>query len=242
MKSIERFDDLMCRNTVEDWRSQVFKLGNDLGYEQTLLAITPNPNIPPEAEHAFFHSNYSPDWRKKYDAEKRGYIDPTIFHCMGKSIPLVWSPEIFSTREQKEMYEEACGYGLRAGVTLPIHGASGELGMLCFVTDTKPGKCFRQDANRNIPELSCLRDFTFETSLQFMKQSCSIGNISVTRRELECLKWSAAGKSSWEIGRILHCSEAVVNFHFSNIRRKFKVSSRQQAVVRAIGLGLIHPR
>ena len=64
---------------------------------------------------------------------------------------------------------------------------------------------------------------------------------SITRRELECLKWSAAGKSSWEIGQILNCSEATVNFHFSNLRRKFNTSTRQQAVIKAISMGLIHP-
>ena len=140
------------------------------------------------------------------------------------------------------MYEEACGYGIRSGVTLPIHGAKGELGIVCFVSDIKPDKHFHRDANRSLLELSCLRDFIFESSLQFMQPSCTTEKLApVTRRELECLKWSAAGRSSWEIGQILNCSEATANFHFSNIRRKFNVTSRQHAVVKAINLGLIHP-
>lgn len=242
MQFIERFSDLMCRNTVEDWRNQIFKLGSELGYEQTLLAILPDPHAPVEAEFAFLHSNYSPGWRSKYDAEKLQHVDPTFSHCICKSTPLIWSPDIFSARKQKEMYEEACGYGIRSGVTLPIHGARGELGALCFVTDTKPDKHCQRDINRSLPKLSYFRDFIFESSLQFMKPSCQKEKaISVTRCELECLKWSAAGKSSWEIGQILHCTESTVNFHFSNIRRKFNTTSRQQAVVKAINLGLIHP-
>lgn len=242
MKSIERYADLMRRSTLEDWRNQVFKLGSDLGYERTLLAIFPDRHAPVEAEFAFLHSNYSPDWRSKYDAEKMGHVDPTVIHCASKSIPLIWSPEIFSARKQKEMYEEACGHGLRSGVTLPIHGAKGELGVLCFVTGTKPDQRFQRDTHRNLPELSCFRDFIFESSLQFMKPSCPTEKPdSITCRELECLKWSAAGKSSWEIGQILHCSEATANFHFSNLRRKFNTTTRQQAVIKAINLGLIHP-
>lgn len=31
------------------------------------------------------------------------------------------------------MHEEACGYGVKSGVTLPIHGTKGELGIVCFV-------------------------------------------------------------------------------------------------------------
>ena len=61
----------------------------------------------------------------------------------------------------------------------------------------------------------------------------------LTARELECLQWSAIGKSSWEISSILRISESAVNFHMANIRAKFDVSSRRQAVAQAIRFGLI---
>lgn len=64
--------------------------------------------------------------------------------------------------------------------------------------------------------------------------------IKLTPREQEVLCWSAAGKSSWEIGQIISCTEAGVNYHFCNIRRKFGVSSRWTAVVKALEQGLIH--
>jgi len=241
MKSTEQFTDLMCCDSVAVWRDLVFKLGNDLGYEQTQLAILTDCNTPVETEFSFLHSNYHTDWRNKYHAEKMQHIDPTVIHCARKSIPLIWSPDIFSTQKQKEMYEAACSYGLRSGVTLPIHGAQGELGILCFVTDTKPGKCFQQEAHRMLPELSYLRDVIFETSLRFIRSSKSWEKSpSITPRELECIKWCAAGKSSWEIAKIFHRSESAVNLHFSNLRRKFSVSSRQQVVVKAMRYGLIH--
>jgi LuxR family quorum-sensing transcriptional regulator LasR len=242
MKSIERFADLMCCDSVAVWRNLVFQLSSDLGYEQILLAIFPDRNTPIEAEFAFLHSNYSTDWRDKYDAQKLGQFDPTVTHCASKSIPLIWSPEIFSGQRQREMYEEACSHGLRSGITLPIHGAQGELGILCFVADTKPGKCFQQETHDKLPELSYFRDFILETSLRFMKGAKSPEKFPpVTSRELECLKWCAAGKSSWEIAQILHRSEATVNFHFSSLRRKFSVSSRQQVLIQAMRHGLIHP-
>lgn len=63
--------------------------------------------------------------------------------------------------------------------------------------------------------------------------------IKLTNREKEILQWSAAGKSSWEIGRIVSCTEAGVNYHFCNIRRKFGVRSRWIAMVMALEQGLI---
>lgn len=242
MQIIERLADLVSCSSVEEWRNLVFRMANDLGYEQTRLAILPDPRAPIEAEYAFQHSNYAEDWLNKYTADQLHHVDPTFSHCLNKSTPLIWSPAIFSGRRQKEMYEEASGYGVRSGVTLPIHGARGELGIVCFVSDTKPDRRFHKDARNNLPELSYFRDFVMESSLKFMKPAGNAEKpISVTRRELECLKWCAAGKSSWEIGHILNCSEATVNFHFSNIRRKFNTVSRQQAVVSAIRLGLIPP-
>ncbi len=237
----EHFADLIHCNSVTDWRNLIFKLANDLGYEQTILAIFPDQNTPLEPELAFLHSNYSSAWRNRYDAQKLWYIDPAVTHCTYKSIPQLWSPNIFYSKRQKAMYEEACSYGLRSGVTLPIHGTHGEMGILCFVTDTKPGKSFQREANNMLPELSYFRDFIFETSRRFMRPSDSTELISpLTRSELECLRWCAKGKSSGDIAQILNCSIATINFHFAGLRRKFRVSSRHQVVVKAIRHGLIY--
>jgi DNA-binding CsgD family transcriptional regulator len=63
---------------------------------------------------------------------------------------------------------------------------------------------------------------------------------NLSTKEQEILKWCAIGKSSWEIGRILNCSEAGVNYHFCNIRRKFGVNSRWLALIKALEMGMIH--
>jgi len=56
---------------------------------------------------------------------------------------------------------------------------------------------------------------------------------------LECLTWSAAGKSSFEIGQILEISERGVNWHVNNAMKALCSTSRIQAVARAVHLGLI---
>lgn len=62
----------------------------------------------------------------------------------------------------------------------------------------------------------------------------------LTAKETQALLWCSKGKTSWEIARIQNCSESTVNFHFSNIRRKFAVSSRSAALLKAIEQGVIH--
>jgi LuxR family quorum-sensing transcriptional regulator LasR len=62
----------------------------------------------------------------------------------------------------------------------------------------------------------------------------------LTAKEIQALMWCFKGKTSWEIARIQNCSESTVNFHFSNIRRKFAVRSRSAALLKAIETGAIN--
>jgi LuxR family quorum-sensing transcriptional regulator LasR len=139
------------------------------------------------------------------------------------------------------MYEEACSYGIRAGVTFPIHGPNGEFGLLCFAADTAPDGAFLRDVTHLLPDLALVRDYAFASGVRFCPPPTQEAAPRLTPRELEVLNWVMVGKSSWEISKITGCSEATVNFHMGNIRQKFNVNTRQQAVVRAISLGLITP-
>ncbi len=58
-------------------------------------------------------------------------------------------------------------------------------------------------------------------------------------RELTVLHWMKEGKTNWEIARILGLSERTIRFHAGGIFEKLDVTSRTQAVARALGEGLI---
>lgn len=66
-------------------------------------------------------------------------------------------------------------------------------------------------------------------------------HVALNDRELECLTWSARGKTSPEIGIILSLSKRTVNFHIENACRKLNVSTRTEAVVKATSGRLIDP-
>jgi DNA-binding CsgD family transcriptional regulator len=58
-------------------------------------------------------------------------------------------------------------------------------------------------------------------------------------REIECLRWAAAGKTDVEIGRILTISPRTTRFHIENAKKKLGVSTRVQAVTEALRLRAI---
>lgn len=62
---------------------------------------------------------------------------------------------------------------------------------------------------------------------------------TLTDRERECLVWTAAGKTSSEIARILGLSEHTVNHYLNNAARKLDAVNRTQAVVFALRNGFI---
>ena len=61
----------------------------------------------------------------------------------------------------------------------------------------------------------------------------------LSTREIECLSWSAKGKTSEIIAIILGISENTVRFHMKNIFKKLDVSSRPHAISKAASLNLL---
>jgi two-component system, NarL family, response regulator LiaR len=65
------------------------------------------------------------------------------------------------------------------------------------------------------------------------------GSYGLTRREIEVLRYMAAGKTNAEIAVKLTVSHATIKFHISNILRKLGVESRSSAVVLATKQNLV---
>jgi DNA-binding CsgD family transcriptional regulator len=63
--------------------------------------------------------------------------------------------------------------------------------------------------------------------------------IYLSPQQLEVLRWSATGKTTWETSVIMRCTEANVNYHLKRLFEKLQASNKTHAVSIAIQLGLI---
>jgi DNA-binding NarL/FixJ family response regulator len=63
--------------------------------------------------------------------------------------------------------------------------------------------------------------------------------VSLTHRELEILKGMVAGHTDRKIGDFLHVSEHTVRSHIKSLYRKLRVSSKSQAVAKALKYRII---
>ena len=221
----------------QDWGDALFSLAREYGFERTLFAVVPNPAM--RFADAYVRTNIADDWCRLYEAEGFVDIDPRVAHCLTQTCPLVWSGALFATASQQRLHDAAKRYGLDCGVVLPIHGPKGEAGMLCLCASETTPDALNRHLECHLPTLSLLRDVAFDTAPPFFADYADAFIPRLTPRECECLKWIAHGKSTWDIAQIVGCSEATVNFHMTNIRSKFGVSSRSAAAIKAVRMGLI---
>ncbi len=73
-------------------------------------------------------------------------------------------------------------------------------------------------------------------------QATALRACTLSARELECLSWSAQGKTSREVGMIMGISHRTVYFHLQNAAGKLQVYTTRHAISRAVALGLLPAR
>ncbi|MFI4939289.1 MAG: autoinducer binding domain-containing protein [Burkholderiales bacterium] len=101
--------------TQEKWSAALFSIAEECGFMRILFGIVPSKTTP--LETAFLKSNYPQEWRYAYDEMCLHNVDPTVSHCLGSTTPIIWKPDTFKGKKQNEFYEQACGFGLRSGIT-----------------------------------------------------------------------------------------------------------------------------
>ncbi|KQT38071.1 LuxR family transcriptional regulator [Methylophilus sp. Leaf414] len=233
---INQFAGLFELKSLDQLSVAVFRWAESYGFEKCNFRVLPNKFSP--MDKAFVLTNYDDRWCSIYNVYHYCDIDPIVQHCYSSHFPMLWDESDYSTPSQEIMYKQGERFGLNSGLVFPIHGANGEFGMMNFATNTPISKIKKEHISNSIPMLSLFKDYVFELSKSF-NNHLNYRSAHLTPREKEVINWCAAGKTSWEVSRILSCSESTINFHLSNIRNKFNVGSTQLAVVKAMRCGLI---
>ena len=115
-------------------------------------------------------------------------------------------------------------------LSFPLRTLDGESALLCI-----GGVMPADDWARQMPMLQ--RDFQilgnyFHQHIMRIYGHDASNEMLITARELDCLKWMAAGKTAWEASVILGISERTVRFHLNAAREKLNCLTTTQAVAR----------
>lgn len=183
-------------------------------------------------------SNLPRQWCELYEQLNYSQIDPAALHCRARVTPTLWwtesCPEPASDDPQTAAFiKEACGFGLRSGVSFPIHDFGGTWGMLSLSCEQEL-ESSQTMLERSMPYNQLLSGYVFEAATRAVQPKRPADDQGLTEREKECLVWCSAGKTSWETSKILGISERTVFFHIQNASHKLGASNRIQAVMLAM--------
>ena len=190
-------------------------------------------------------SGFPSDWWTRYNEQNYMRVDPIVTHTLRQHTPLLWDCESELADRSvdvgvREFMQDAMDFGLRKGATFPVHGANGEIALLSFVLN-EHSKNFERNHDV-LFEGQLFSAYVHEAVRRvFGQEFVPIQNARLTGRETECLKWTAEGKTTWEIAAILGISERTVIFHLQNVSEKLNASNRSHAVARAISRQIILP-
>jgi len=129
-------------------------------------------------------------------------------------------------------------FGVGAAIIAPAYLPGGVIGAVVWATadaQFEVDPVFREHA----PQLHALALHFVAADHDHTAHQAAQAPVQLTRREIQCLKWGAAGKTDAEISVIMSISVPTVRFHMTNAARKLNVTGRSQAIYRAATLGYV---
>ncbi|VAW75594.1 Transcriptional activator protein LuxR [hydrothermal vent metagenome] len=237
------FIDTVSRaDSVDALHAVCADLCEDYGFDRFIYgARIPTSFVKP---YFIFISGYPKEWRDHYTRKNYMIVDPTVEYCARSVTPLCWDGKSelgTGTPEVQRFMSEAHDFGLNSGVSFPLHTAQGDFAMLSFASE-KLGVS-TPSLQRVLPIGQLFTAYLHESVRRvFASDVLTLSKVDLTGREKECLLWATEGKTAWETSQILSIAERTVTFHLQNVQHKLGVNNRQQAVARAVSLGIIEPQ
>ena len=233
METWESLQQLLECTSTEQLRAAVDERLRQLGFDNWIYA-----DDAPNARLRGSLVAYPDNWMEHY--RRQGYfdIDPVINHCRLHLTPCLWASNPAARRigYVTGYFREAVDFGLHAGIGLPTHGPDHSGRLTVSTADTHSAAAHLDQ----LGELQLLASSVHEVVSRLgRKQNQNQTQVHLTVREIECLRWAADGKTSWEIGQQLGIAERTAIFHLNNSARKLGVIGRRQAIARAMSLELI---
>ncbi|ACL56011.1 LuxR family transcriptional regulator [Methylobacterium nodulans] len=180
------------------------------------------------------------EWAKRYTERRYIHVDPVIAQIRRTLDPFMWdeAPYDRSDPGPATVMNESPSFGLNQGFCVPIHRIDGREAGVSFGASRMD---LSDDARAGL-HLVAIYAFSAARALSAMPSNPADPERQPPRcsaREIECMRWAAAGKTGWEISEILSLSQRTVEAYLNNAARKLGVANRVHLIAEAIRHGLI---
>jgi len=219
---------------VSDVFSVLARASSEIGFEYFAYGLQmPLPLTDPKR---CFINNYSEDWQQRYSEKNYVEVDPTVRHGLNSVMPLLWTERVFETC--LDFRDDAQAHGIRFGWTQACCGSNGVRGLLTLARSEVP--LSRTELHHSMSKMLWLVHAAHESlSSLLIEKFFPKSKEELTEREIDVLRWSADGKTAFEVGVILSISERTANFHINNAVRKLGASNKTAGVIKAALLNLL---
>lgn len=129
-------------------------------------------------------------------------------------------------------------HGVLGAIASPVHSPLGTIGAVVWATND-PALDVSAIFGERAAAMHILALKFISAYRDTVLPPASADAVEFTRREIQCLKWAAAGKTDNEIATIMSVSVPTIRFHLTNASRKLGVAGRALTIRLATSLGYI---
>lgn len=176
--------------------------------------------------------SYPEEWLSLYTERGFAEVDPVVRAHLTDFSPGIWSDAYRKWGRPQPFVSLAEDFGMRNGYSFGALSPTDRTASIFSL-------CIYGKPSVHTLELLDILAPHFHEALRRAAQPNPTCLPTLTRREIEVLRWLANGKNRWEISVILGISERTVKFHTKAILHKLGASNRTHAVAKALSCGLI---
>ena len=230
--------EVLHATSVKDYKRLIVDYANGLGFE-TVGAMVISKHSPTLTEFQTV-TNAPEAFLDEFHNQEHAGIDPVNKHCASSSSPIVWDRQTYARSSTDALWELQEPFGYRSGIAVAMHLGRGRHFM--FGANWSRDRC---EGARNFKAIA-------EDLLRFAEHAqasafelCLPARLdhrlpsSLAPRELETLRWSMDGLTSWEVADRMSISERHATLLTRRAMEKLGCSSKYEASLCAIRLGLI---
>jgi DNA-binding CsgD family transcriptional regulator len=221
--------------TLEEVRSYFKREISAYGYTASACGAFLPTNKGPEPH--FFFLDWPAGWLTLYSERNFVANDYVVAEARRRIAPFTWlearAQRALSDAEQ-QIWDTAVQWGWTDGLSVPIHGPGGYFAAVVMAGKQRPVPPSLMN------RLHLLAFLTHERCRTLSKlPMVEDPKAALSSRELECMRWVGAGKTDWEIGKIMSLAPTTVKSHVDQARKKLGARTRPQAVARLVFGGLM---
>jgi len=234
---LQRFVDISQAQSTASLKRQLIDIAHDMDFGLVLAVVI--TEIPGVDAHVARIGN-TPEAFEKASTSFEGLArDPVNKRLKKLSLPVVYDQGLYVREQAADLWEEQAPFGYRTGISVGLH-LPGNRHFLLGMDREAPLPSSDEAMTRLLAGLQLLAVHTQDAAIRLLSEPATrTSELSLSRREIEALRHCMQGKTARETGEAMNCSENTVNTYFRRIFSKLDVSSKHQAVLKAIHLGLM---